>query len=347
MKRHLALLTTVLILACGVFIALKRLPVPDALYPGNTSLAHTAIAPEAPTYSTSANTQPRTAPAPLAARLTEQLTNQLKSTSLSGTTVPATLTINKAGRLVVDSNSKAVMDYFLSLSGEMPDARIRDLMQQWATGNAGEAAADDLLALYDRYQRYRQQFASGEYAATGSGTIRGQLALRQRLRNDTFGADDAAALFADEDRYDRFSLQRHDILASSMDDREKARALSTLRQSLPAHLAQQLEQQTNLQTLQQDEQQLRDAGANDADLFALHQQRFGDAAALRLQALDQQRQDWQQRLDDYHGQRQVIQSSGLSRQDQEQQLAQLRNAMFSETEQQRVAALERIQSASH
>ena len=343
MKRHLALLTTVLILACGVFIALKRLPVPDALYPGNTSLAHTAIAPEAPTYSTSANTQPRTAPAPLAA----QLTKQLKSTSLSGTTVPATLTINKAGRLVVDSNSKAVMDYFLSLSGEMPDARIRDLMQQWATGNAGEAAADDLLALYDRYQRYRQQFASGEYAATGSGTIRGQLALRQRLRNDTFGADYAAALFADEDRYDRFSLQRHDILASSMDDREKARALSTLRQSLPAHLAQQLEQQTNLQTLQQDEQQLRDAGANDADLFVLHQQRFGDAAALRLQALDQQRQDWQQRLDDYHGQRQVIQSSGLSRQDQEQQLAQLRNAMFSETEQQRVAALERIQSASH
>ena len=131
MKRHLALLTTVLILACGVFIALKRLPVPDVLYPGNTSLAHTAVAPEASTYSTSANTQPGTAPAPLAAQLTEQL----KSTSLSGTTVPATLTINKAGRLVVDSNSKAVMDYFLSLSGEMPDARIRDLMQQWARMN--------------------------------------------------------------------------------------------------------------------------------------------------------------------------------------------------------------------
>ena len=325
MKRHLTLLATVGLLAAAGFWGLPQM---SATTPGETQAADTL--PQA------ARTDRPTPP-----QSSLPAAQALANSSLAGTTVPADLVMDGEGQLIVNSSTRAILEYFLSLSGELPDEKIRQLIQQWAKDNASSRAASDLLALLDRYNDYRQRYASGDFAASAESDIADKLNQRRQWREQIFGAD-AAALFADEDRYDNFSLQRQDILTSDMSDAEKERAMETRLASLPAHLADQYRQQQALQHLQDTEQSIEKTGGNSADRFAYHQQAFGDEAALRLQSLSQKRQEWQQRYQDYATQRDRILLSGLVGDDKQQQLEQLRARLFAETEQQRVAALDRL-----
>lgn len=339
MKKYLALSSIVLISLVAIIIELKK---PDS---ATSSLSYPESDEIREGRSPTTGSERVVQESAQDEALTISVNRILATTSLADTQVPAKLNIDRQGHLIVDSNSKAILDYFLSLSGEIPEQQIRSLLQQWASGTAGETAARELTTLHDSYQHYLRAFSSGDFAANNDSNIRDQLQRRQRLRDDILGADHASSFFADEDRYDQYSLQRHDILASELSDQEKELALTTLRQTQPEHLARQYQQQHQLRTLQKSEQALIESGGDETDLFALHQEQFGDAAALRLQQLSRQRNNWKRKVDDYQQQRQKIQMSGLSDQDQQQQLEQLRNTLFSEAEQQRISALERIQSS--
>ena len=326
MKRHLTLLATVGLLAAAGFWGLPQM---SATTPGETQAADTL--PQA------ARTDRPTPP-----QSSLPAAQALANSSLAGTTVPADLVMDGEGQLVVNSGTRAILEYFLSLSGELTDEQIRHLIRQWAEENASPRAASDLLALLGRYNDYRQRFASGDFAASTASDITDKLNQRRQLREELFGAD-AAALFADEDRYDNFSLQRHAILTGDMSNAEKEQAMQTLHASQPAHLADQYRQQQALQRLQDTERSIKETGGSSTDRFAYHQQTFGDEAALRLQSLARERQQWQQRYQDYATQRDQILTSGLAGNDQQQQLEQLRARLFAETEQRRVAALDRLE----
>lgn len=338
MTRTLALLATVFVLATGVFWGLKRIPVPQHAQPAQ----HQPDAQASHTHRPATESPGIAKPA---------FSDALANTSLSGTQVPGKLMTDSQGHLIANSSSKAIMDYFLSLSGEMPDATIRKLMEQWARQNAGAIAAADLLDLLDRYHHYRTAFASGDYAAHYSGNgdddIRRKLQMRQQLRQETFGADTANTLFADEDRYDRFSLERHDIMTSDRSDEEKTAALRALRSTLPQALAKQYQQQYDLQHLPAREQSMKQEGASAEELYAFRQQQFGDAAALRLQALETERQAWRHRYQNYTQQRDRIHNAALSSDDKQKQLDALRRRLFSASEQQRAAALDRLSEPAH
>ncbi len=338
MKKYLALSSIVLISLVAIIIELKK---PDS---ATSSLSYPESDEIREGRSPTTGSERVVQESAQDEALTISVNRILATTSLADTQVPAKLNIDRQGHLIVDSNSKAILDYFLSLSGEIPEQQIRSLLQQWASGTAGETAARELTTLHDSYQHYLRAFSSGDFAATNDSNIRDQLQRRQRLRDDILGADHASSFFADEDRYDQYSLQRHDILASELSDQEKELALTTLRQTQPEHLARQYQQQHQLRTLQKSEQALIESGGDETDLFALHQEQFGDAAALRLQELTEQRDVWQQRIRDYHKQRDRIRLSGLSENDKRQQEERLRNELFSQPEQLRLAAQDRINS---
>ncbi len=272
---------------------------------------------------------------------TPTVTRALQSTSLAGTRVPAELLTDAEGHLIVASSTLAIIEYFLSLSGELPDARIHQQLRQWAEAHAGPRAAEELAALLQRYESYRQQLASGDYAALDATEITDKLRQRQRLREALFGRD-AAALFAEEDRYDQFSLKRHAIFSTPMSDQDREQALQHLYASQPEHLAAQYQQQHALHNLPSVEQAIQADGGGRTDRFRHYQETFGDAAALRLRSLNQERQEWKRRYRDYAAQRDHILAAGLSPTDKQAQLTQLRTDLFSGPEQQRVAALDRL-----
>lgn len=336
MKNYLALSAAIILSAVIISIAAQQLPTSPSQTGDNAANRSQHVLNDKKIAETDEQPPVSTAPASVQAALL--------NTSLANTEIPAALSLDSQGHLIVDSNSKAVLDYFLSLLGEIPEQQIRDLLQQWATEQAGTIAAMELADLYDRYRSYARQFALGDFSATDNGDIRDQLMRRQRLRDDTLGADHAAALFAEEDQYDNYSLVRHDILASKLTEPEKAQALALLWQTRPEHLARQYHQQYQLQHLENSERDLRESDATAAEYFTLHQQLFGDAAALRLQTLAQQRDAWRKRLDQYHLTRKSIEAAGLAEEDQARQLEAVRHQLFSKEEQLRLAALTRIQS---
>ncbi|MGB1221517.1 MAG: lipase secretion chaperone [Alcanivoracaceae bacterium] len=270
----------------------------------------------------------------------------LQQTSLADTDVPDTISLDSRGHLIVDSGSKAVLDYFLSLTGEVNDIQIRWHLARWAASTIGEPAASELLSLFDQYQRYTRELASGRYAASGDEDIRTRLRHRQQLRDAMFPEGRAEALFAQQDRHDAFSLDRRDIIQSGLSDAEQARALTTLRQQLPAHLASQHEQQHQLHRLASADDAIRAAGGTSADIFTHRQQTFGAAAAERLQALDAQRQAWENRLASYRHQRDQVLDAALAPADQQEQVQRLREKLFTEVERRRVAALDRVLAGS-
>ena len=126
-------------------------------------------------------------------------------------------------------------------------------------------------------------------------------------------------------------------------DEEKATALRALRNTLPETLAKQYQRQYDLQHLEAREQSMKQEGASTEELYAFRQLQFGDAAALRLQALAAERQAWQHRYQDYTLQRDQIHNAALSSDDKQKQLDALRRQLFSASEQQRAAALDRLQ----
>jgi len=86
----------------------------------------------------------------------------------------------------------------------------------------------------------------------------------------------------------------------------------------------------------------RAQGASEAEVRRLREQTFGSAAADRLEQLDRDRAAWDKRYADWQAERRVIEQSGLAQEDRQRALEDAMARRFSEQEQRRVQALDRI-----
>lgn len=88
---------------------------------------------------------------------------------------------------------------------------------------------------------------------------------------------------------------------------------------------------------------MEEKGGSAAELRQIRERVVGAAAADRLEALDRDNASWDNRMTTWMKDRDAIMNNqGLSAQDKQQQLQNLRNSQFSETERLRVETLERI-----
>ena len=209
-----------------------------------------------------------TAPQPLSS-----FQKRIASTSLDGTQPPGRFNVDADGRLIIDSATRAIMDYFMSLAGEIPDADIRSFLIQWAMQDHDENVGQQCAALFDRYREWLHRFASGEFSAADTEGLREKLLARRQARDQILGAHWSEALYADDDAYDRFSLARMDILQSTLSPAEREVALTQLEATLPENIAADYQQQRAVQSLTQTEAQLRTDGVDDAKLYQYRQRR--------------------------------------------------------------------------
>lgn len=279
------------------------------------------------------------------AALSRAVTLGAMPASLRGTKVDGQLQASAGGELVVTPDLRRVFDYFLSAQGEESledcQARLADYLQASLPAQAaGEA-----------WQFFQQYMALGEAMAAlpahdGSpASIRTAVKQRHDLQIAYLGPQAAEAFYGMDIAYDRYMADRQDILDDpSLSDIQRQQQLSGLTQSLPAAMQSMLEETRGPAQLAARTQTLREQGASEAKIRRLREQQFGADGAARLEALDQQRAQWEARYQGYREQRQAIIDSGLSHLDQETALARLRQQKFSDQELGRVEALDRIQS---
>ncbi|MES1940085.1 lipase chaperone [Salinisphaera sp. T5B8] len=90
---------------------------------------------------------------------------------------------------------------------------------------------------------------------------------------------------------------------------------------------------------------MREQGASDAEIRERREALLGPQAAQRLEQIDAQRAQWQQRVADYSAERaRILANDGLAPDDRERAIEALRQARFNDAERRRIQSLEHIQA---
>lgn len=266
--------------------------------------------------------------------------------SLRGTDVDGSFHVDAAGNLIITEDIRRIFDYFLSTIGEEPLASSVMRLRQYISGQLPEPARAQAHTLLSQYLDYKQQLIMLERDYPQLASLE---ALRQRnrqvqaLQARMFEPHVQEAFFALESEYNRFTLERMLIRQDpSLSDQAKGQAIDQLRASLPQSVQEAVVPQLHIELIEQTEA-LRTSGAGAEQIRQLRQQVVGAEATARLEQLDQQRAQWQQRLHDYLSEKQRIQSNkGLSELEQQRAIEQLAQERFDQHERLRLNAAEQL-----
>ncbi len=266
--------------------------------------------------------------------------------SFAGTSVDGQFRVDSAGNLLISEDIRRIFDYFLSALGEDSLKHSVKRLQAYIASQLQEPARAQALALLEQYLQYKEQLIQLERDLPQMASLD---AMRQReqavqaLRATLFSAEVHQVFFANEEAYNQFTLQRLAINQEpSLSADEKAAALDQLRNGLPEALQQLLVPQLQNE-LRQQTAALQARGADPAQIQQLRLQLVGAEATARLEALDQQRQRWQEKLADYRQEKARIEATqGLSEADKATAIAELANQRFDAQERLRLEAAEEL-----
>ncbi|MDH4555465.1 lipase secretion chaperone [Pseudomonas sp. BN417] len=269
--------------------------------------------------------------------------------SLAGTRVDGSFHLDAAGNLLVSMDIRRIFDYFLSAHGEEPLASSVQRLRGYITEQLDAPAENQALTLLDQYLDYKRQLVQLERdlpLLADLPALRQREAAVQALRARIFSTEVHQAFFANEEAYNAFTLQRLAIQRdSTLDPAAKAAAIDQLRSTLPEELqtavASQLQAELRAQV-----SALQASGAGPEQIRQLRQQLVGAEATTRLENLDQQRLQWQQRLQVYLREKARIEANqGLSASDKAATISRLQEEGFNPQERLRLQAAAELAAA--
>ncbi|HEX4869715.1 MAG TPA: lipase secretion chaperone [Moraxellaceae bacterium] len=267
--------------------------------------------------------------------------------SLQGTEVDGELEVDAAGHLRITGGIRRLFDYFLSAVGEEPVETIIKRIRAYIRHKLPAGAAAEAERLLDSYIGYKRGLDAIPQAQSGTGQVdiealRRQLQQVQALRSQFFSPEVIAAFFGDEDTYDRYTLERLAVLQDkSLTPAQRAARLAALEQQLPEQMRESIKVINQVQNLEALTQDWKKRGGTPAELRQIRESIVGAEAADRLESLDRENAQWDQRMNSWYAERAaVLANKSLSEQDRQAQLEALRNSRFSEAERARVQSLE-------
>lgn len=267
--------------------------------------------------------------------------------SLQDTEVDGGFELDINGNLIVNHRIRQLFDYFLTAQGEEPLPILLRRLRAYIHHTLSGDAAIEAEQLLDNYVGYLNDAASVDSRVVPGqkidpAQIREQKEQLSAIRASRFDAVANDAFFAEEEAYDRYTLARLELMEDdSLSLDERASRLAGLENQLPPALQESLKEITRYQNLQALTQQWQESDGDTGNLQQIRENVVGREAADRLAKLDQERAEWQQRMDNWQRERAIIQSnSGISDADKKRQIDAARSRLFNEQEQIRVRALE-------
>ncbi|QQC67919.1 lipase secretion chaperone [Paraburkholderia ginsengisoli] len=254
--------------------------------------------------------------------------------SLDGTTAPR-LPVDTNGRLARTRAVRDFFDYFLTAQDAVPAKALDELVRRSIAAQLdGRPAPDDALAVWQRYNAYRT--ACAQLTPPGS-MLDGkpdfnalQLVIDQRSSlADRVMGEWSEAFFGDELHQQRDDLARLRIASdTTLSDAEKRARLAMLDAALPQNVRAARERAREQQASIDAVAQMLKQGASPDAVRAQVAQTLGSDAAERVVQMQKDEQQWQTRYADYEAQRAQIGRIGLSPQDYDTQVQQLRQRLF-------------------
>lgn len=267
--------------------------------------------------------------------------------SLQGTEVDGELEVDAQGRLRITGGIRRVFDYFLSAVGEEPLETILKRIRAYIRHKLPAGAAAEAERLLDSYIDYKRALDAIPQVQATPGqldlpALRRQMQQVQSLRTQFFSPEVITAFFGDEDIYDRYTLERLDLMQDkSLSPQQRAERLAALEQQLPESMRESIRVINQVQNLEALTQDWKRRGGSAAELRQLRETIVGPEAADRLEALDKENAQWDQRMASWYAERAaILGNKALSEQDRQRQVEEARRSRFNDSERLRVESLE-------
>jgi lipase chaperone LimK len=267
--------------------------------------------------------------------------------SLQGTEVDGMFEVDEHGNLRITRYVRQTFDYFLSALGEEDLATILNRLRAYIADKLPPRAAAQASALLDTYIAYREALSKlppVPDALNNLTAVRQQKQTIADLRSRYFDRNTTQAFFGDEEAYDEYTLSRLEILQNkNFTEAQKAEKIRQLQQQQPVALQEEIRAINQFQELNSLTRQWKQNKGTTEELRRIREQIVGPEAADRLEALDRETQQWDNRMNDYLGQRdQILNNTSLSTEGRQQLIALIRQKSFNTQELVRVDALERL-----
>lgn len=183
-----------------------------------------------------------------------------------------------------------MFDYFLSTLGEVSLEEVGDLVRQHVQGQISGEAATLVMSLFRQHLVYleRAEAASGEGPPGAPPLVYFDKLVA--IREEVFGPELSARLFADEDAATRLILEHHRLAArDALPETKRQEELETLEASLPPAIRDARARMRAPATARQQVAAARRAGGSDQEVWDIRATHLGPAAADRLAELDRDR----------------------------------------------------------
>ena len=274
----------------------------------------------------------------------------LKNSSLKGTDIDGMYPVDESGNLLFSKSIKYRFEYFLSTLGEFPLEQVLQMVRDDIQLNLQDPARQQALDLFDDYIAYKYALAELEgsfeagasYESQDIQKLRFQLQQLRDKRREYLPSEAVDAFFGFDELYDDFVLTSLEIKHSQqLTAQEKQQQLKSLEQSLPSEVQEMRDETTRISHVFKLTQEMKEQGASMEDIFDYNSQEFGQQAAERLQVLDENRQAWQVKVQNYLADKQaILAQEELSEVEKAEKINVLKSGQFSQQEQARLPAFE-------
>jgi lipase chaperone LimK len=269
--------------------------------------------------------------------------------SLRGTRTDGGLAVDADGHFVPTIDARRLFDYFLTASGEVPDADLAARVRQEIARRLAAEPAREATTLFERYLAYRERVRALATADVPDlDDLDTRLATLIALRREMLGPEAADAFFAGEEADARRMLEARRIADDdSLSIEERAARVEKLFAAGDANLPPEVREARATArlaaTVRDAEAEVRAGGGGDAEIAAMRARLAGPEAAARLAELDQRRNAWRSRVAAFRDARARLQEDATLAPDaRAAAIARLLDDSFTPAERRRVEALDRM-----
>lgn len=267
--------------------------------------------------------------------------------SLQGIHITPNFLITHNNELAPNYEIITLFEHYLSAYGESDLTNIIRLIQIELAKHLKQPALGSALDLLKRYIDYKIALKENETSLainyTGDNLVAQLHQAKHHLdsiRRDFFSDLERSAFFKDEELQSDFLIRQIAINQNTeLTPEQKQAELELAYTALPDSIQKSRNNAQQFAQLRQATQAAKLTGASEDDIYRMRESKLGTESAIQLALLDEQRNQWQQRLNHFSGQRKNILQSALSEFDQQQSIKQLLDSQFNELEQKRVSAM--------
>lgn len=263
---------------------------------------------------------------------------------MRGVDIPR-LYFDEAGNLILTDNLKYVIEHFLIGASDEGYEQALARIKEYIAMVLPAAAADQALLAVEQYLDYRDQVAEipriDEYETDSQALLQQMeiaLAAKKQLRRERLPEAMVDSFFGEEERYDDYILVRmktNSNKALSAQERDSIIAQAEL--SLPPKTQKRVRYIREEKNLKSNIKDLQAQGNNDAEIYSLRAQFYGEETANRIAYYEDSSDQWLDKVNQFNQNAKTVMQQNVSEQEKQQMIEGLKSSMFSDKEQMKLA----------